>query len=92
MLRRDQLCDPHICPDREEHEERCATCPLDRLDAALAGNTGALIRRATDMKAIMSSGITITLDEINADELYAMLIVQEERDRLEEERHGDGQR
>lgn len=43
------------------------------------------------MKAIMSSGITVTLDEINADELYAMLIVQEERDRLEEERHGDGQ-
>lgn len=92
MLRRDQLCNPTICTDREDHEERCAKCPLDKLDAALSGSIGGLIRRATDMKAIISSGVTVTMDEINADELYAMLIVQEERDRLEEERNGDGQR
>jgi hypothetical protein len=36
-LRRDELCDPGLCPDAPgEDVHRCDHCPLDRLDAAQA--------------------------------------------------------
>ncbi len=45
-----------------------------------------LIRRALDMRAALSIGIHIGLGEIRADEFYAMLILDDERDQLDRER------
>jgi len=86
-LRREQLCDPGLCPDApEEEHERCDTCPLNRLDAAQLTDTGQLLRRALDLRSALSMGIRIGLDEIDADEFYAMQVVEEERDAYDRER------
>ena len=84
-LRRDQLCDPGLCPDAPEGG-RCDHCPLDRLDAAQACEPGQLLRRALDLRAALKLGIKLSLDEIAADEFQAMLIIEEEQARFEEER------
>ena len=85
-MRREELCDPGLCPDAPDGEGRCEHCPLDRLDAAQASEKGLLIRRALDLMAALKLGVRISLDEIKADEFQAMLIVAEERDLLERER------
>ncbi len=85
-LRRDELCDPGLCPDAPEEEgHRCDHCPLDRLDAAQCAEKGLLIRRALDLMSALKRAVHIGLDEIRADEFCAMLIVTEERDLLERE-------
>ncbi len=68
-------------------------CPLDKLDAAQASENGLPIRRALDLMAALKLGVTISLEEIKADEFQAMLIVAEERDLLEREKlPGTGRR
>ncbi len=63
--------------------------PLDRLDAAQSSEPGQLIRRALDLHAAMKLGVGVSLDEIAADEFYTMMLIEEERDRLEREQtHG----
>jgi hypothetical protein len=85
-LRRDQLCEPGLCPDApEEEHERCDHCPLNRLDAAQLSDTGQLLRRALDLRSALSMGIRIGLDEIDADEFFALQVVEQERDTYERE-------
>jgi hypothetical protein len=55
------------------------------LDAANNSAPGQLLRRALDLKVILKSGIQMTLDEIQAGELYAMLIIEEEQNRFDKE-------
>ena len=74
-----------MCPDAPEGG-RCDHCPLDKLDAAQGSQAGLLIRRALDLRAALNLGIHIGLDDVRADEFYAMLILDEERDQLERER------
>jgi hypothetical protein len=79
------LCDPGLCPDAPQGG-RCDHCPLDRLDAAQASEPGQLLRRALDLRAVLKLGVRLSLDEIAADEFHAMLIVEEEQARFDEER------
>jgi hypothetical protein len=81
-LRRDELCDPGLCPDAPAGG-RCDHCPLDRLDAAQSSEPGQLIHRALDLRTAMKLGVTVRLDEIAADEFYTMMLIEEERDLLE---------
>lgn len=85
-LRREELCDPGLCPDASDAEGRCDHCPLDRLDEAQASEKGLLIRRALDLLAALKFGVMISLAEIKADEFQAMLIVNEERAQLDRQR------
>jgi len=86
-LRREELCDPGLCPDApEDDDQRCDHCPLDRLDAAQCAEKGLLIRRALDLMGALKLGVHIGLDEIRADEFSAVLIIAEERDLLDRER------
>lgn len=86
-LRREELCDPGLCPDAPEEDGlRCDHCPLDRLDVAQCAEKGLLIRRALDLMGALKLPVSIGLDEIRADEFYAMLIIAEERDLLEREK------
>jgi hypothetical protein len=85
-LRREQLCDPRLCPDAPDDGGRCDHCPLDRLDGAQNSEAGQLLRRALDLRAALKLGVKLSLDEIAADEFHAMLIVEEEQARWEEER------
>lgn len=85
-MRRDELCDPNLCTDREEGEERCNHCPQIKLDSAYQSGIGQLLKRALDLKALIQLGANVTLDEISGDEMYAMLIVDEEKERLERDR------
>ena len=84
------MCDPRLCPDAPEDGGRCDHCPLDKLDAAQSSETGLLIRRALDLRAALKLGVKVSLDEIRADEFYAMLILEEEKEQLDRERvNGD---
>jgi hypothetical protein len=85
-LRREQLCDPGLCPDAPEDGGRCDHCPLDKLDAAQSSAVGLLLRRALDLRAALKLGVRVGFDEIRADEFYAMLILEDECDRVERER------
>jgi hypothetical protein len=85
-LRRDRLCDPNLCPDSPGRGERCAHCPLDRLDAAQSSEAGQLLRRALDLRAMLKVGIRLSLEDIAADELYAVLVIEEEQNRYDNER------
>jgi len=94
-LRREQLCEPGLCPDAPDDGGRCDHCPLDRLDAAQHSEAGLLIRRALELLGALKLPISMGLHEIPADEFYAMLIIVEERDKLDREKlpgNHDGQR
>ena len=86
-MRREELCDPSLCPDSpEEGGGRCDHCPLDKIDAAQTSERGLAIRCALELMAALKLGVKISLDEIAADEFQAMLIIDQERDLLERER------
>jgi hypothetical protein len=78
-----------LCPDAPEGG-RCDHCPLDRLETAQASEAGLLIRRTLELRAALNLGLHIGLDDIRADEFYTMLMLDEERDRLERERTPHG--
>jgi hypothetical protein len=77
------LCDPGLCPDAPDDGGRCGHCPLDRLDAAQSSEAGLLVRRALDLRAALKLGVRISLDEIRADELQAMITLEEEQSKIE---------
>jgi hypothetical protein len=85
-LRRDELCDPGLCPDTPDDGGRCTHCPLDKLDAAQSSGAGLLLRRALDLRAALKLGVRVDLDEIRADEFQALVVLEEEQARLEEEK------
>jgi hypothetical protein len=85
-LRRDELCDPGLCPDAPDDGGRCGHCPLDRLDAAQSSEAGLLLRRALDLWAALKLGFRISLDEIRADEFRALMVLEEEQERFDRER------
>ena len=90
-MSRDELCDPGLCADApDEDGQRCGHCPLDRLDAAQCAEKGLLIRRALDLMSALKLAVHMGLDEIRGDEFCAMLIIAEERDLLEREKHSGG--
>jgi hypothetical protein len=90
-LRRDELCDPGLCPDAPDDGSRCDHCPLDRLDTAQSSEAGLLLRRALDLRAALKLGVRIGLDEIRADEFMAVLIIEDEREQFDRENlPGDG--
>lgn len=64
---------------------RCGHCPLDRLDASEESEQGHLLQRTLDLRAMLRAGLNLTLDDIDADELYVMLAIQEEQNRYDED-------
>jgi hypothetical protein len=84
-LRREELCDPGLCPDAPDDGSRCDHCPLDRLDTAQSSEAGLLLRRALDLRAALKLGVQIGLDEIRADEYRALILLEDERDALDRE-------
>jgi len=92
-LRREELCDVNLCPEspdpstsrRTGYGGRCEKCPLNRLDAAQHSEAGQLLRRALDLRTALRLGVSLSLDDIAANEFFAMLIIEEEQDRLERE-------
>jgi hypothetical protein len=85
-LRREELCDPGLCPDAPDDGGRCDHCPLDKLDAAQSSEAGLLLRRALDLRAALKLGVRIGLDEIRADEFAAILALEEEQTKYEQEK------
>lgn len=85
-LRREELCEPGLCPEAPDDGGRCDHCPLDKLDAAQASEKGLVIRRVIDLQNALRLGVRIGLPDIPADEFLAMLVLDEERSRLDQER------
>ena len=88
-LRRDDLCDPGLCHDAPD-DGRYDHCPLDRLDAESNGGAGQLLLRAQVFLAAMRAGVQVRLDDMTAEELAALLVLQEERIKFESERGANG--
>lgn len=85
-MRREGLCDPNLgCPGTEAHNE--SNCWLTRLREAEGTEAGQILRRALDMRAALKLGIQFGLDDLFADELLAMLIIEEEQNRFENEKN-----
>ena len=84
-LRREELSDPGLCPDAPDNGGRCDHCPLDRLDGAANSEPGLLLQRALKLEYALKAGVTISLDEIAADEFWAMRVIKEERECRERE-------
>ncbi len=85
-LRREELCDPGLCPDAPDDGGRCGHCPLDKLDAAQSSEAGLLLRRALDLRAALKLGIRVGLDEIRAEEFFALVALEEEQERRDREK------
>lgn len=85
-MRKKDHCDPALCPQLDEESGCPESCWVTKLDAAQSSAPGRLIRRALDLKNAIKLGVNVTLDEIAADELYAMLVIEEEADRYEDEK------
>jgi hypothetical protein len=92
-LRRDELCiGPKICPDAPDDGSsggsdggsRCSECWLTKLDEA-SGPAAQLLRRALRRRAALKMGFTMRLDEVPADEFEALLIIDEEESKREQE-------
>mgnify|MGYP007011071177 CR=1 FL=1 len=49
-----------------------------------------MLRRALDLRAALKLGIRISLDEIAADEFYALAVLEEEREAFDRERLNNG--
>ena len=64
---------------------------MNCLDEAHSSQRGQLLQRALDLRNIIKAGVQVTLKEIDADELYAMLVIEEEQNRLESEKINNGQ-
>jgi hypothetical protein len=72
--RREELCDPCLCPDApEDNDQRCDRCPLGRLDAAQCAEKGLLLRRAVDLMGALKLGVHIGLAEVPADKFLPCL-------------------
>ena len=86
-MRRKGLCeDPNLCQDSPGNGERCDSCPLTRLDNALQNTfNGQLLQRALNKLSAIKMGVTLTLDDILAEEMYTMSLIEEERDKLDRE-------
>jgi hypothetical protein len=84
-LRREELCDPGLCPDAPDDGGRCDHCPLDKLATAQSSEAGLLLRRAIDLKVALKLGVQIGLDEIRADEFRALILLEDERGALDRE-------
>jgi hypothetical protein len=85
-LRREELCDPGICPDAPDDGSRCDHCPLDKLDAAQSSEAGLLLRRALDLRAALKLGVQVSLDDIHADEFRALVVLEEEQEKCDREK------
>ena len=49
-----------------------------------------MLRRAIDLRAAIKLGLHVTLDDIRADELSAMLLIEDEQAKWEQERARNG--
>jgi hypothetical protein len=54
--------------------------------AESSSESGRLFRRALDLMSLIDLGLSITLEEIKIDDMYAMMVIREEQKNLEEER------
>jgi DNA-directed RNA polymerase subunit RPC12/RpoP len=73
------------CGSQRYVRKRCPKCPLARLDSYEATAAGQLLQRAIDLKCAMKAGVQVRLGEIAEDEFRALLLVEQERDRWEQE-------
>jgi hypothetical protein len=85
-LRADDLCDINLCPQSPGNGERCDDCPRDRLYASMDSPAGRLLSRVLDLRLSIRMGITVGMGDIDADELVAMAVVEEEMEKFRAER------
>lgn len=86
------MCDPSLCPDSPGPGQRCDSCPLNNLDAAEGSHNGELLGRALAIRSAIKLGITVRLDEVDAEEIQALKMIEEECAKWEKEENPKGDR
>lgn len=79
---------PEALPGHPDNGGRCDHCPLDQLDRALNSEPGTLLQRPSELEHALRVGVTLSLDDVAADELWAMRAIKEERERYDCQRTG----
>lgn len=91
-LRREQLCQISGCDEALEvrddegfllRRERCDHCELDKLDWAVGQNP--VLHRCFELDFALTSGIKLTLDDVDVEEWRALKILRCERSKFEAE-------
>lgn len=81
-----------MCPNAKDGDP-CATCTVEKLDAALStSRAGELIRAALDIDFAKQSGITLGADDVSCEEFKVLRMIQLERGRWMEEQREQQQR
>jgi len=81
--------DLHQAEKKLYDQEKVVNTLKLKLENALGSERGQLVQKALDLRALLKAGVTITLDEIAADEMYALLIIEQEQNRYESEQSDD---
>jgi predicted RNA-binding Zn-ribbon protein involved in translation (DUF1610 family) len=80
---------PGPCPacgtESDYRRLRCESCPLTKLDESGAMPEGSLLRRVSQIDFALQSKFTLGLGDVTTEEFEALRILQQERDRYENE-------
>lgn len=75
-----------MCLDVPDGEtERCPGCWLTRIEDLDRGEYGQLVRDAIELEFALQAGVTVTLDEITADQICVLKLLAEERGKHDKE-------
>lgn len=73
------------CGNRGWIRQRCPTCELVKLDAAMDSEPGRLLMRAADLRSRCEVGMTVTADDLTAEEWRAIQVLEDERVKRDKE-------
>jgi hypothetical protein len=82
-LRRPGPCP--ACGSTEKQYERCRTCVQAKFYSGLATPVGELLLRVFDLESALAMRMAVTMDDVTAEEFWALKTLRHERDRKQEE-------
>ena len=75
-----------MCPHTDEDgEDRCSTCLVGRLEAAMQSRPGQLLRAAFDFDWALENGFPGDLNQISCEEFSLLKTIRFERNRLQQQ-------
>ena len=87
LLRREELCPggPLQCPGSDGSGAPCSDCPSEKLDRWFQGSAGLLLRNVIDIDFALQVRMNVGLDDLSYAEFVLLRVLNEEKNRLQEE-------
>ena len=74
-----------VCGSRAYRRERCEECPSNQLDRAMEGPAGRLLGRAIAKRSMVKMGLTLGMDDLDAEEFLAMEVLEVEVEKYQDD-------